>query len=161
MGRFIEDLSNITVEVGQVRVYMPLSCTDLCCTYHVNYSFIDHCVFNINYFQDAKFVCVVSEIHVSRPQKKETLISNQEELIKEFQFIEINYKEIFNQGYRLGWAKADSKAILAVGTHVITHDNRCCILMNVECHVTTNHLSRMSCVHKSLVTCHVFKCHHS
>merc|ERR1719228_500350 len=54
--RFIEDLSNITVEVGQ----------------------------------DAKFVCVVSEIH----------------------------------GYRLGWAKADSKAILAVGTHVITRDNR-------------------------------------
>ena len=28
------------------------------------------------------------------------------------------------QGYRVGWVKANSKAIQAIGTHVITHNNR-------------------------------------
>ena len=28
------------------------------------------------------------------------------------------------QGYRVGWVKASSKAIQAIGTHVITHNNR-------------------------------------
>jgi len=54
--RFVDDMKNITVEVGQ----------------------------------DASFTCVVSEIH----------------------------------GYRVGWVKANSKAIQAIGTHVITHNER-------------------------------------
>ena len=77
MVRFIEDMSNITVEVGQVILYVPLSCIVLWYIYQIDYIFIDHSVFIINFFKDAEFVCVVSEIHVSRPQKKETLISNQ------------------------------------------------------------------------------------
>ena len=30
----------------------------------------------------------------------------------------------FFQGYRVGWVKANSKAIQAIGTHVITHNSR-------------------------------------
>merc|ERR1719264_2119887 len=54
--RFVDEMNNITVEVGQ----------------------------------DATFVCTVSEIH----------------------------------GYRVGWVNANSKAIQAIGTHVITHNTR-------------------------------------
>ena len=28
------------------------------------------------------------------------------------------------QGYRVGWVNANSKAIQAIGTHVITHNDR-------------------------------------
>ena len=34
------------------------------------------------------------------------------------------------QGYRVGWVKANSKAIQAIGTHVITHNSRFLVIYN-------------------------------
>ena len=58
--------------------------------------------------QDATFVCTVSEIHVRSSLKKQEL----------FEF----YNNL--KGYRVGWVNANSKAIQAIGTHVITHNTR-------------------------------------
>ena len=83
--------------------------------------FIDNCVFDINLLQDATFVCVVSWPLAPWEELEKS---------KEYQFIkhtkfEIDSKVVFQQGYRVGWVKANSKAIQAIGTHVITHNNRC------------------------------------
>ena len=50
---------------------------------YICWMFIDNCVFDINLLQDATFVCVVSEIHVSRPPAPWEEHKNS----KEYQFI--------------------------------------------------------------------------
>ena len=70
--RFVDDMKNITVEVGQ----------------------------------DATFTCTVSEIHVGRDSRQPGVTGDTV------------------QGYRVGWVNANSKAIQAIGTHVITHNDR-------------------------------------
>ena len=70
--RFVDDMKNITVEVGQ----------------------------------DATFTCTVSEIHVGTDSRQPGVTGDTV------------------QGYRVGWVNANSKAIQAIGTHVITHNDR-------------------------------------
>ena len=72
--RFVDDMKNITVEVGQ----------------------------------DATFTCTVSEIHVGRDSSSRLPGVTGDTV----------------QGYRVGWVNANSKAIQAIGTHVITHNDR-------------------------------------
>ena len=105
---------------------------------YICWMFIDNCVFDINLLQDATFVCVVSWPLAPWEELEKS---------KEYQFIkhtkfEIDSKVVFQQGYRVGWVKANSKAIQAIGTHVITHNNRCLDLN--RCHMSSHHICQRS-----------------